>query len=192
MYKKKLIPITIIFSCMVLNAFSQKSTSLSLNYQYLSEAGNHGIGIGFKTSLWKDVVLLSDANYFFKNYHGIFEEKSQKEYYTRYAALNLNIGYNIVLSEKFNLIPFAGLGVFYQNNDGYIYIEGGGSWYNSPYTSVSIDENYTAPLANIGLLAEYYLSEHIFINGGIKGQIDIYDGTQNDFPCFTLGGGYRF
>ena len=140
MYKKKLIPITIILSCiilscMVLNAFSQKSTSLSLNYQYLSEAGNHGIGIGFKTRLWKNVVLLSDANYFFKNYHGIFEEKSQKEFYTRYAALNLNVGYNIVLSEKFSLIPFTGLGVFYQNIDGYINIEAGGSWpyYSSTY-----------------------------------------------------------
>ena len=111
MYKQKLIPITIIFSCMVLNAFSQKSTSLSLTYQYLAEAGNQGIGIGFKTRLWKNVVLLSDASYFFKNYHGIFEEKSQKEFYTRYAALNLNVGYNIVLSEEFSLIPFAGLAV---------------------------------------------------------------------------------
>lgn len=188
----KKITITFIFFSLVYYVSSQNRTSLSLNYQYLHKAGNHGIGAGFKTKLWKNVVLLSDANYFFKNYHGIFKEKSQKEYYTRYATLNLNVGYNIVLSEKFNLIPFAGLGVFYQNIDGYISIEAGGSWpYYSPHTYVSIDENYIAPLANIGLLAEYYLSEHIFINGGIKGQIDIYDGTQNDFPCLTLGLGYR-
>ncbi len=107
--------------------------------------------------------------------------------------MNLNAGYNISLAEGFNLIPYAGIGLFYENIDGYVSSDGGGSYTNNyPGYNVSIDDNIVAPLANIDLLVEYYLSGHFLITGEIKGQIDIYDGTYNSFPNLTLGIGYRF
>lgn len=176
-------------------ASSQNNTSLSINYHHLNNAGNHGIGAGFKTNLWKKVSLVSDVGYFFQKYHGIFEKNFQKEYYDTYYAVNLNLGYNISLSKNICLLPYAGAGVFFENIDGYISSKGrpaGSGHPGSPPYHVSIDDNVSAPLANIGFLIEFYLSEHLFFTGGTKYQIDIYDGTQNNFPYLTFGAGYKF
>ncbi|TDN98308.1 hypothetical protein [Sunxiuqinia elliptica] len=193
---KKLLILSVLLG-FVFYASSQNNTSVSLNYQYLHETGSHGIGAGFKTRIWKDFALLSDVNYFFKKYHGTFEDNFEKEYYSRYASLNLNIGYNLSLSENISLLPYAGLGIFYENINGYISSQGKNlsgvgapSDIGAPY-HVSIDDNLTAPLGNIGFLIEYYLSDQIFLTGGAKYQVDLYDGTYSSFPNLTVGIGYK-
>jgi hypothetical protein len=77
----------------------------------------------------ENVMFLSDMNYFFQKYHGIFEDNFQKEYYNNYYALNLNLGYNVILSKNVCLLPYSGVGVFHEQIDGYVSSQGasGGS-----------------------------------------------------------------
>ncbi|MBK3516623.1 hypothetical protein [Carboxylicivirga marina] len=154
----------------------------------MNKTGKHGIGVGFKTPGWKNTLLLSDAAYFFKRYNGTFEDNNQNEYYSSYASFNVNLAYNISSNESFCLIPYAGLGLFYENIDGYM--SGKPTKYSGAY-NVSIDDSLITLLANIGIQMEYSVSEHLFINGGIKFQWVFYDVSYNNFPGITIGVGYR-
>lgn len=61
----------------------------------------------------------------------------------------------------------------------------------APY-NVSTDDQFTAPLVNLGVLLEINLDETFFILPGVKSQMDVYDGTLSFFPYLSLGIGYRF
>jgi len=174
-------------------ASSQKNTSFSLGYDYLAGKGNSGLTVRFKTDLWKNVPLIADVNYFFRKYQGIFENNFQKEYYQTFYLTSVNLGYNLALSDKISLIPYAGFGLFAEQMDGYMSSNGSSSnsgYYGAPY-NVSVNDVVTAPFANVGLLLEGSLSEKLFLTGGVKTQVDLYDGSYSGYPCLTVGLGYK-
>ncbi len=192
---RRLLPIVCFWACLAVPLVSQERPAVTASYLYMNNAGSHGVGIGFQKTIWKKLTLLTDVNYFFRNYEGVFHEKSRIESHTRYAALNVNAGYFLSPIPKIHLIPYVGVCLFHENIDGYFdsdgtYVSYPGNGY--PSVHVSIDDRITTPTANIGLLAGYYLTNSFFITGGIKYMWDPYDGTYNSFPYTSMGIGYRF
>jgi len=192
----RLIFVFVVVFFTTLSAASQNYTAVSLSYQHLAQDGNHGIGAGFRTNIWKKFMILTDVSYFFKKYKGVDNHSFQAESYTRYAGLNVNLSYPLSLNEQVKLLPYAGVGLFYRNINGYISsegqnIQGGLPGMGAPY-NVSTDDQFTAPLVNLGVLLEINLDETFFILPGVKSQMDVYDGTLSFFPYLSLGIGYRF
>lgn len=196
MIMSRLILVFVVLFFTTLSAASQNNSAVSLSYQHLAQDGNHGIGAGFRTNIWKRVMILTDVSYFFKKYKGVDKDAFQAESYTRYAGLNVNLSYPLFFNEQFNLLPYAGIGLFYRNINGYMSsegqnIQGGYPGMGAPF-NVSTDDQFIAPLANIGVLLEFYLDDTFFIVPGVKSQMDVYDGTLSFFPYLSLGVGYRF
>lgn len=176
---------------------AQKNRSVSLNYQHLRDAGNHGVGIGFKTNLFGKITLLTDAYYFFNHYNGDFQENHQKEYNAQYYTINANLGYHFALFDKFSIFPYVGVGILHEFIHGYMSGKGTPPSLGDPPGTgapyhVSIDDNTLVPLVNFGLSAEYDLSNNIFLTAGAKYMLDIDNSTYNDFPNLTAGIGYKF
>ena len=99
------------------------------------------------------------------------------------------MGYKINITDEINILPYTGLGIFYERLNGYLTVYAS---QNYGYASVPVKESYTASMANFGFLLQYYISPRIFIQGGAKYQLDIYDGRYTNFPNLSLGVGYAF
>jgi hypothetical protein len=56
-----------------------------------------------------------------------------------------------------------------------------------------IDKYHSATITgDVGLALEYAITDKIFVTGGIKYMIDLYDFKYSAFPCLNAGLGYRF
>ena len=193
---KKTLFLTLFLALIVFRGYSQKNPAVTIGYLYSGNTGNHGVGVGFIRNVWKKGVFMTDANYFFKHYHGYFAENHQKEYYSRYIAFNLNLGYNVTLTKNINLIPYVGVGYFQEFINGYMSSEGtppvsGVPHSGAPY-HVKLKDYPSTITTNLGFLVEYHLSNRFMATGGLKYMLDTYDGTHNDFPYLTTGIGYKF
>jgi hypothetical protein len=183
-----------------------QENTMSLNYLNLGKADNigwnSGVGVQVKIHLKNNWYLLPDAGYLF--------EKISTPYYRndanfnreshQYLFGNANIGYSFFLSNNLRFVLYAGAGYYHDFRKNLYVLSGSGGGYQDPSAGfpqgsgpVNILDEYSTGMimCNLGFLAEYHLSENIFLVAGCKYMLDIYDKT-NYVPYLNLGIGYRF
>lgn len=196
---KKRLSLLIIGFTLISPIFSQNRNSITANWHYLNRMKSHGIGVGYSRDIGRNFLLLTDLNYFFRNYHGEFHKNYQKEWYDRYSDLNIGVGYRIALFKNLSLIPNIGAGFFLHYRTGYmksdgVYIPPGsgvhpgvGAPYHQPF-----DENLSTLVLNLSLMMQYDITERLSAVAGVKGSFDAMSTDYSNFPYLTLGLAYSF
>jgi hypothetical protein len=209
---RKLFFIVLIGIGSIFTSYAQK-LSFSINYLYLDERDNVGVGIQSKIRLKNNFYLLPDAGYFFRDHYSANTENSQKEYLIQHYVVNLNFAYKFQLTSNLSLLPFAGVGYFQKYSQKHIQTGGtAGTWIgNSTYGGYPpmnyVDkDHYETITGNLGLSLDCNVSEHLFLQLGLKYMLDFYslEGDYFDkkdepvyfssdyFPYLNLGIGYSF
>jgi len=191
---------------LVLSDLNAKDISLSLNYLYIGAKGrytfhipksldSHGIGVQGNIHLKNNFYLLADAGYYFDSHYKTNESTTSfMESYTSGSAVNANFAYRIG-GTKFFIYPYVGVGLFDEysrqriKSEGSVYQPQGGGV--PPFDLIQKDHSASI-MGNIGLAAEYSVTDKIFLTGGMKYMIDVYSSKYNAFPCLNAGLGYRF
>ena len=209
---KRLFYIITICSFVVFD-LNAEGISLSLNYFYIGakekyalhipkRIDNHGVGIQGNFHLKNNFYLLADAGYYFDSH---YKKDSSKDDYVAYVdsylrcyAVNTGLAYRLNYA-NFYVLPYIGIGCFDEYSQQRFKSNGGSR--PQPYPPIwglvgpydVIDKHHSTTITiNIGLTLEYAITDKIFVTGGIKYMIDIYDFKYNAFPCLNAGLGYRF
>ncbi|EGJ70668.1 hypothetical protein Bcop_0450 [Bacteroides coprosuis DSM 18011] len=160
---KKLMVLVCVLMLGIGTSFAQKGAkSLGVNVGYGTEIENVGIGAKFQYNILDDIRLEPSLNFYMK-----------KDGLSMWD-LNLNAHYLFHLTSKFNVYPLAGITYTSWKQD--LKIEGVGSETSNKFG------------ANVGLGAEYFLSNNFVVNLDIKYQA-IKDFDQ---AVFTFGAAYKF
>lgn len=173
---------------LALSANAQKK-SIALNYSYLTDIHNSGIGVNAKFNVWDKLKVAPDFTYYFKRNM------------TQFFNGNINLGYSIgcLPDETLSIIPYVGIGIHHIYINGNVYEPGGGTMPggNNPYppTWIKIKDNRTELVANFGVDMEYNITKCIFINVGTKYMLGIGDSSGKDYLdqfVINSGIGFRF
>lgn len=172
---------------LALFANAQKK-SVAVNYSYLTDTHNSGIGINTKFNVWNKLKVAPDFTYYFKRNM------------TQFFNGNINLGYSIDLPDgRLSIIPYAGIGLHHIYIKGQVYSPGGGTMpgtnYPNPPMWTKISENRTELAANFGTDIEFNITRCIFINAGAKYMLGIGDSAGKDYMdqfIINTGIGFRF
>jgi len=200
---KKAMCLFVVCIALCFSSMAQENT-VSFNYLNLGKVDNigwnSGIGAQVKIHLKNNWYLLPDAGFLFEKvntpYYKNNENFTQESH--QYLFGNVNVGYSFSLNNNLKLVPYTGAG-FYVDLRKYHYvssgIEGGGQSQGLPpiYGPFNIFEKYSFEMImfNLGFLAEYNITENVFLSAGCKYMLDVYDKT-NYMPYLNIGVGYRF
>jgi len=197
-----------LFTVCIVLCFSSMAQTNTVSFNYLNlgkvdkNGWNSGVGIQVKIHLKNNWYLLPDAGYLFEKistpYYkddGNFRQESHQ-----YLFGNVNVGYSFSLSNNLKLVPYIGVG-YYQDFRKNLYVSSGsGGGYQDPsggypqgYAPVNIVDKFSDSMImfNLGFLAEYNITENVFLTAGCKYMLDIYN-KSNYIPYLNIGVGYRF
>ena len=174
-----------------------REKSVSLNYSNIGTSTgywNSGVGLQGKFQLKNRLFLLPDAGYLFgrtkTDHHTDYTFSKESN---DYLFTNINLGFSLNPGGYFVLMPYIGVGYYHdfvkRTVKGAISSPSGGGGHSPYYWA----EKYSTGIltANVGILAEVYISDNIFFTFGCKYMIDTHN--RNGYvPYFNAGVGYSF
>ncbi|MDR2679500.1 MAG: porin family protein [Tannerella sp.] len=187
-----------------------RDISLSFHYFYMGAKGkyalhipksldSHGMGVRADFHLKNNFYLLADAGYYFDSHDktNITSYSSVESYLSGYSA-DINLACRMG-NATFCVLPYIGAGFFDEYSQQRLKSSGapssGGIGISPPIGGPFdvIDKYHSASIVgNIGFAVEYSVNDKIFVTGGLKYMIDLYNLKYSAFPCLNVGLGYRF
>ena len=177
-----------------------REKSVSLNYSNIGTSTgywNSGVGLQGKFQLKNRLFLLPDAGYLFGRTKT--EQHSSNNYgqvSDSYLFTNINLGFSLNPGGYFVLMPYLGAGYYHDFTERRGVSGGsqpGGGLPPGHGAPFDFTENYSTGIltANIGILAEAYISDNVFFTFGCKYMIDTHNGN-GYAPYFNAGIGFSF